>query len=251
MELVVLLAGLAVAGTVAALRGRRRNRRQRTLLGLCRDAGVGFSVVDPFPDTAYLPFRLFGRGDRRGIQNVVWDEGDPDIHVFDSWFEERNEQGVGVTHDMTCGVVPLPFSVPRLAVLPRGVRDPSQEPIEGGRVGLELEAFDRRFDVRSADPRAAVAFLDQRMMEALVHIPLRVAIHVHEDRMLLVGATLEPAEMLVLLEVARALPGRVPRVVASLYPPRPAEGPFEHRWLQGAWSTDPTSASPNRDDLGG
>jgi hypothetical protein len=116
---------------------------------------------------------------------------------------------------------------------------------------LELDAFNRRFDVRTADPRAAVAFLDQRMMDAILQVPLRVAIHVHADRMLLVGPTLEPPTMLLLLEVARTLADRIPPVIASLYPPRPAEGPFEDRWLQGAWSPDPTSGQPNPPGPGG
>jgi hypothetical protein len=252
MELLWLVLGLAIAGTIAALRTRRRTRRQRALLLVCRDAGVEFAVIDPFPDTVFLPFRLFGRGDRHGIENVVWDpRDDGGVRVFDFWFEEQNDQGVGVKQGVTCAVVSLSFGVPALAVLPRGVIDVSQEPTATHTVALELDAFNRRFDVHTADPRAAVALLDQRMMDAILQVPLRVAIHVHEDRMLLVGATLEPASMLLLFEVARTLADRIPPVIASLYPPRPAEGPFEDRWLQGAWSPDPTSAQPNPPGLGG
>jgi hypothetical protein len=80
---------------------------------------------------------------------------------------------------------------------------------------------------------------------------LRVAVHVHEDRMLLVAPELEPGEMILLLEVARDLATRVPPVVASLYPPRPAEGPYERRWLQGTWSPDPRSEEANPADFGG
>jgi hypothetical protein len=243
MELLWLVLGLAIAGTIAALRTRRRTRRQRALLLVCRDAGVEFAVIDPFPDTMFFPFRLFGRGDRHGIENVVWDpRDDGGVRVFDFWFEEQNEQGVGMKQDVTCAVVPLSFGVPAIAVLPRREIDVSHEPTAAHTVALELDAFNRRFDVRAAEPRAAVAFLDQRMMDAIMQIPLQVTIHVHEDRMLLVGPTLEPASMVLLLEVARTLADRIPPVVASLYPPRPAEGPFEDRWLQGAWSPDPTSA---------
>jgi len=58
----------------------------------------------------------------------------------------------------------------------------------------------------------------------------------------MVAPTLEPREMLLLVACAKAVAGRVPPVVASLYPPRPARGPYEQRWLQGSWSPDPTSA---------
>jgi hypothetical protein len=112
----------------------------------------------------------------------------------------------------------------------------------GDVVHLELVAFERRFEVRAVDPRAAVALLDQRMMAALLRLPMRVAIHVRDDAMLLVAPLLEPGDVLLLLACAEGLATRVPPVVASLYPPRPARGPYERRWLQGSWSPDPTSA---------
>jgi hypothetical protein len=37
--------------------------------------------------------------------------------------------------------------------------------------------------------------------------------------------------------------------MASLYPPRPLAGPFEERWLQGAWSPDPISGERTGRDL--
>lgn len=236
------LIGVAVvaASAVALLRMRSGSARRRALVQLCADAGLACAVLDPFPDTTMLPFRLFGWGSAHGVENVVWDERDGrGIRVFDLWVRPRPDEA---RRTMTCGVVPLPFGVPSIAVLPRGQVDPSEEPSAGDVVHLELDAFEQRFEVRAADPRAAVALLDQRMMAALLRLPVRVAIHVHEGTMLLVAPVLEPGEVLVLLACAKALAGRVPPVVASLYPPRPSRGPFEQRWLQGSWSPDPTSA---------
>lgn len=252
MALLVTFVALVAVAAIAAVRTRRRSGRQRALLILCRRAGVRFSVLDPFDDTTLLPFRLFGRGEARGFENVVWDPRDDGaVRVFDYWFEERDVHGAGTKRDLTCALVPLAFGVPAIAVLPRGGEDVSREPTETQTVTLELDEFNHRFAVHAADARSAVAFLDQRMMEALLQLPLRIAIHVHEDRMLLVGPTLEPGGTILLLDTARALATRVPRVVASLYPPRPAEGPFEDRWMQGRWSPDPTSADPNPAELGG
>ena len=240
--LLVCTIALVGVGTIA-LRAAARNRSQRELVRLCLDAGVSFAVIDPFADTLFLPFRLFGRGDTRGIDTVMWDpRDDGDIRVFDYWYQEHDDEGIGVKVHMTCGVVPLPFGVPSVAVVPRGVSDPSKLEIDGAQVRLELDTFNERFDVWAADPRAAVALLDQRMMQAILALPLRVAIHVHEDHMLCVASPLEPAQMLVLLETVRTLARRVPPVVATLYPPRPSEGPFEDRWLQGHWTPAPTSA---------
>jgi hypothetical protein len=238
---------LAIAA-IAGLRSWRLTCRGRQLVRLCREAGVAFAIVDPFPDTLLLPFRLFARGSARGVDMVVWDQRDSGaVRVFDYWYEEEANGLARVS--MTCGVVPLRFTVPPLSVCPRALADPSGEVVPGVGVSLELEAFNRRFAVSAVETRAAVAFLDQRMMAALLALPLEVAIHVREDRMLLVARSLEPAQVLTLLDVAHGLARRVPRVMASLYPPRPLEGPFEDRWFQGTWSPDPTSVERTEVDV--
>src|SRR4029079_7724899 len=236
-----LMFAVGTAAVVAAVvRARSGSARQRALLRLCADGGLACAMVDPFPDTTLLPFRVFGWGSAHGVENVVWDGGDDRaIRVFDLWVQPRTDEG---RRTMTCGVVPLPFSVPTIAILSRGQVDPSGEPVTGDEVHLELDAFEERFEVRADDPRAAVALLDQRMMVTLLRLPVRVAIHVKEDSMLMVAPTPEPGEMLLLVACAKAVAGRVPPVVARLYPPRPARGPYEPRWLQGAWSSAQHSA---------
>ena len=240
-----VLLGLAGA-VVAAWRLRRRLDRQRRLMELCRRAGLSFMPLDPYPDTLWLPFAVFGRGTRRGAENVVWDPRDDaaDVRAFDYWYAQEGEQGAEVIRRMTCAVAQLPFGVPRLDVVPRGPLAIAAGAAGTPEVAMELETFNRRFHVVTDDRRFAVAFLDQRMMEALLALPHGIACSVNEDRLLLWALDLAAAQMLMMLEVARRLPGRVPSVVASLYPPRPAEGPHEARWLQGQWSPDPTVSDP-------
>lgn len=235
----LLFAAVISVGVVGVVRSRSRSSRQRALVQLCADAGLACAAMDPFPDTTMLPFRLFGWGSVHWIENVLWDGSDRAIRIFDLTVQPP---GTGPRRSMTCGVVRFPFAVPSIAILPRGEDDPSEEPVIGDLVHLELDAFEQRFEVRAVEPHAAVTFLDQRMMAALLRLPLTVSIHVHEDLMLLVAPLLDPGDVLVLLACAKRLAERVPPVVASLYPPRPAEGPYEHRWLQGSWSPDPTSA---------
>jgi hypothetical protein len=110
-------------------------------------------------------------------------------------------------------------------------------------VRLELDAFDRRFRVGSEDRRFAVAFLDQRMMQALLSLPEEVTADVGEDVLLLRGPRMPAGQMILLLDTASRLQRAVPRVFSSLFPPRPSEGEFEDRWLQGRWSPAPTGAA--------
>jgi hypothetical protein len=248
-DLVFLLLVVIVAVGVGI--GSIRNRdRQHRLMRLCADAGLEFSAVDRFVDTTMLPFPLFSTAHASGVKNVVWDHEDELVRVFDHSFPVASGDSISVVVALTCAIVTLPFNVPPIDIELRGAHLWPTPP-EGQHVTLELEAFNVRFDVRSHDARAATAFLDQRMMRALLRLPLRVEVHVREDRMLCVAKELEPAEVLVMLQAAQALRDRLPPVMKSLYPPRPMEGPFEDRWLQGSWSPDPTSVEPNQADLGG
>jgi hypothetical protein len=237
----IWIATALVAAALVAWRFQRRRDRARQLMLLCQRASLEFSTFDPFPDTVWLPFRLFGRGPSRGTENVVWndDDGD-DARAFDYWFEERRSQdSMPTMHRFSCALVALPFGCRRLEVAPHDFADDIGELVEGDDLELELEAFNRRFDVRADDRRFAVAFLDQRMMRALMTLSEGVTALVNEDRLLLIAPLLPAAEVLLLLEAARALRRYVPPVVASLYPPRPMKGPHEDRWLQGRWSPEP------------
>jgi hypothetical protein len=235
---------LAVLGIVAWVRGRFRASRQRRLMLLCRRAGLEFAPVDPFPGTAWLPFPMFGH-ERSGTENVVWDRRvGPDVRVFDFWYEEQaGDPPARVRRWRTVGVVPMPFACPPLRITPREPFD-ALDGVLGHEIRLELEAFDRRFHVEAEDRRFAVAFLDQRMMQTLLALPERISIELGEDVMLLLADELPPGEVLLLLQTAIALRERVPRVVSSLFPPRPMRGPHESRWLQGAWSADATGDAP-------
>lgn len=237
---------LALAVVVAATarvwwRWRRGASRQRRLMLLCRRAGLDFAPLDLSPDTAWLPFPMFGRPEH-GTENVVWDRRlGPEVRAFDYWYEEpTDDEAIAPRRRFTCAVVPLAASARRLRVAPRDVTDGVKSALGLSEVRLELERFNRRFVVEAEDERFAVAFLEQRMMEALLTLPEGVTAEANEHVLLLFAPLLPAEQVLLLFDAAVRIHRRVPRVLPSLYPPRPAEGPFEDRWLQGRWSPDPT-----------
>ncbi len=230
-----------VAAVLSGLWWGRRGSvdRQRRLMLLCRRAGLEFAPLDLSPDTAWLPFPMFGHP-RHGTENVVWERG-KDVRAFDFWYHDTgDERALGSRRRFTCAVVPLGFTCPRLRVAPRDVVDDIAGVLGGREVLLELEEFDRRFRMESEDARFAVAFLDQRMMEALLGLPGDVRVDVNEDVLLLWAPLLSAEQVLLLFDEAVAIQRRIPRVATSLFPPRPTRGPREGRWLQGRWSPDPT-----------
>lgn len=240
---------VVVAACVGAWRLHRRRGRARQLMLLCHRADLEFSPIDPFPDTLWLPFRWLGEGRWSRAENVVWNRahGD-DVRAFDLLIEQEptQEDGPRTIRRSVCAAVALPFGCPRLEISSRDALDRVNDAIVGADVDLELEAFNRRFRVRAEDRRFAVAFCDQRMMQALMSLPAGITVAVNEDRLLLRAGELPPAQVLLLFEAAGAIGRAVPPVVADLYPPRPAKGRHEDRWLQGHWSPEPIG-----DDHGG
>jgi hypothetical protein len=222
-------------------RRRRRVARQRRLMLLCRRAGVEFAPLDPFPDTQWLPFPIFGHS-RRGSENVVWERREgAHVRAFDFWYQDPGDDDpIGVRRRLTCAVVPLAFSGSRLRVAPRDVFVDTVGAFGWTDVRFELEEFDRRFHVEAEDARFAIAFLDQRLMEGLLRLPDDVIAEVGEGTLLLWAPELTPEQVLRLLYAAIGLRRRIPTVLTSLFPPRPTRGPYERRWLQGRWSPDPT-----------
>jgi hypothetical protein len=236
---------LAVALVVAVAIWRRLGGvgRQRELMLLCEHAGLAFAPLDVLGDTTWLPFAMFGR-EHSGTENVVWErERGPEIRAFDFWYEDPKDQGtVAPRHSLTCAVAPLGASARPLRISPRDLADDVRAALGEPAVELELEAFNRRFDVECEDERFAVAFLEQRMMEALLALPDGVRVDVNEDVVLLSAPRLRAEEVLRLFDAAVAIEERIPHSLASLFPPRPARGPHEDRWLQGHWSPEPTEA---------
>jgi hypothetical protein len=208
---------------------------------VCQRAGLDFAPMDLNPDTAWLPFPMFGRP-RHGTENVVWErQRGTEIRAFDYWYEDpAPDRPVTPRRRLTCAVVPLGASAPRLRIAPRELHDDMRAVLGLREIELELEGFNRRFVIQAEDERFAIAFLEQRMMEALLALPGGVTVDVNEDIVLLSAPELPAEQVLRLYDAAVAIHKRIPRSLPSLFPPRPTEGPYEDRWFQGHWTPDPT-----------
>ena len=180
----------------------------------------------------WLPFPIFANARRPRVTNVVWDRRDETVRAFDLAVaappRRRDRPGPrarGHAHDDLRRRAAAVRRSPGLSIVARGATDPSRSRSSAPRSTLELDMFNRRFLVIAADARAATAFLDQRMMQALLHLPVRASIHVRERTLLLVLPPRRPAgEVLLLVQTAKVLARSVPTVTASLYPPRARGG---------------------------
>jgi hypothetical protein len=87
---------------------------------------------------------------------------------------------------------------------------------------LELEAFNRVFEVRADDRRFANAFLDARMVAFLVERAAGCAMETVGNRILVARPAGEEPDVDALLALAYGVAERVPGAVRSLYPASPA-----------------------------
>lgn len=166
------------------------------------------------------------------------------MRVFDYSFEQPSDQSSTLASPrrrLTCAVAEIDASCPRIVIGPATLASRLGEVVGVMEMRLESEAFNRRYRVETDDTRFASTLVDQRMMAWLLESPANVAFELREDRMLCVSERLSPASIPMLLEAARGFHERIPRVVASMYPPRPM-GPGAPRGL-GAGRTPPPSHS--------
>jgi hypothetical protein len=240
------------AAVLAIVAGRRRARRRAALIRLADALGLDYAATDIF-DERWEPFRLFGKGTARGIENIVYGTvGGIEVRVFDYWYRRGADRDrgavlpfiagaaglaawIGLTQRFSCAVAGVPGSCPNLVVEPKGIGSHIEELVEPD-VPLESEEFTRRFQVRSADPKFAVAFLDPRVMAALLSMPRRPTLQLSEDRMLVVTRQLRAPDVIELYHRTAELARTVPLVLASLYPLRPGfrpeDAPARPRSLQ-------------------
>jgi hypothetical protein len=155
------------------------------------------------------------------------------MRIFDYAFEPSDRswgRSAGIASPrrrFTCAVAEVGASCPRTVVGPATLTSRLGEAVGSIEIRFESEAFNRRFLVECEDPRFATTLMDQRMMAWLLECSSAIAFELREDRLLCVSRRLSPASIPMLLEAVHGFRQRIPRVVASLYPPRPM-GPS--RW---------------------
>jgi len=84
---------------------------------------------------------------------------------------------------------------------------------------LELEEFNRAFDVKAKDRRFAVALVDQRMMRFLLGTDPAFAFEACGRWLLCSSKRRRPSELVPLLGTLKGFRDHVPRVVFDLYRP--------------------------------
>jgi Protein of unknown function (DUF3137) len=223
MALVVLvvIGGVAAIGAMWWWQYRTQRKRRAGLFTVANQLGLRFSIDDP-DGTVGLPFALFTKGKKRGVENVMWGtrDGVP-IRLFDYWYYEERSDGKGTTrtyYRYTCAVLTVAADCPALRIGRENILTRLGSSLGFKDVELEYDDFNRAFRVHCEDQRFAFSILDGRMMEWLLELHSLEALEIVGPYVLFIAPKLEPNSWPVLCEVIEQFHVLVPRVVWTTWP---------------------------------
>jgi len=197
-------------------------------------------------DTAGLPFALCGRGDRAIVRNVACGvAGGREIRLFDLevWVEDGGsgnasgqnriiaeliEEVLGegmpghrLAERWECAVVRAGAECGRLSIAPEGVLTRLADIVAFRDQDLELEAFNRAFEIRTTDRRFASVFLDARMADFLLSETPACVVETVGNRILVAQPAGDPPDIDGIVSRTLGVADRVPNAVRSLAPALP------------------------------
>jgi hypothetical protein len=251
----VAFIGLAIGAAVLSYLAKKRRREGFALVA--RQLGMEYWPEDPFGLLAE-PYALFGKGDGRGIENVIAGPYQTvDAKAFDYWYYDESTNSKGQTsktyYRFDCVIVPIDAACSPLTIDNENVLTRLADALSFHDIEFESEDFNRAFNVKSGDKKFANDFVDARMMQWLLQNGKGTAFEIMGDRLMCYRRKLAPMEIVALLGLSKAFLDRVPGVVYSLYArPTPltleanpdVEAKNEAKWLAGHYTPDAPGGEP-------
>lgn len=212
------LVAVTIGGLLWLSRRYRVGPRRASFEDQALGAELRAEPGDPFGllDSA---FALFGRmasvrdieNTATGTRNGVW------TVVADYWYAPTSDPQLDDYLRYTCVLTDTPAWWPDLSVVPESLVSRLRSTVAMPDIRMESDAFNRRFEVRSADPRFASAFLDARMMQWLLHAEPGVGLEIRGARLMTFRprATSSLDDVRLALELHDSLSAQIPSVVRA------------------------------------
>lgn len=185
---IVALAVIVIVGIIGAIAAKRRREAMQALAnqlgfsyladGLGRHGGFLTLTENARFASRFDLFHPFGQGERRDIANLVYGRrGEVDWTIFDYSYETQSTDSEGKSqttthrHGVVAARVPLTF--PSLTLTPENFFHRVGAKLGLSELTFELEEFNRRYFIRSSDPKLAYDLLHPRAIEFLMGRPTR------------------------------------------------------------------------------
>jgi hypothetical protein len=211
-----------VAAGAAYYRYYARKKRRSELAYMAAQYGLKYSTEDPF-NTLFEPFQLLQKGDGRGVENMMWGKWQGlDVRVFDYWYYEENTDSKGgrsrTYYRFDCVISPVGAACSHLTIDHENLFTHLGDHLGFRDIDFESDEFNRKYRVKSNDPRFASDLVDARMIRWLLASADGYAFEVTGDRILTSHKQLRAMDMVPLIGTTKAFLDHIPRVVYSLYP---------------------------------
>jgi hypothetical protein len=217
----LVLVFATVAGLLYAAYRIREVPRRDAFRDTARSLGLHHEVRDT-RNLGGLPHPLLHRlAETRDIVNVLtgtW--RGLDVVAFEYRYTSGTDaRGQSQAFTYLCVLTPVPASWPDLVVEPERLPTKLADTLALRDIDMELETFNRAFEIRSTDPRFASAFLDARMMAWLMEsAPVGFGAEIVGGQLLTFVPDLLPWQVDTVLAATVGFLEQVPPVIASLYP---------------------------------
>jgi len=222
MEILGLLAVLAVAVVSIVLSFYLKAKRREAFRAFALQHGLEFAEGDPFGLLDW-PFDLFRRGDGRGIDHVLWGTWrGTAMQAFDYWYYTETTDSKGRRsrsyRRFSCALVEVPAAFPHLEIAREGLFTRLADHVGLEDIEFESPEFNRRYNVKAKDRKFAYELLDARMLEWLVGFDQGLAFEVMGNRVLAYVSRAKPSGLLGLIGTAVMFRDHIPNVAWGLYP---------------------------------
>lgn len=216
--LIVLVVGAAAYGSYYV----RKKRREETL-ALAARLGLQYSAGDPFAIDDAMPHQLFSLGDGRGCENVMWGTwNEMPVTEFDYWYYNESTDSDGNTsrtyHRFSCAMTYVNANCRPLIITKENLFTRMADGMGFRDIEFELEEFNRAWQVKCPDRKFANDFIDQRMMQWLMHAGTSWSFELVGPIAMAYTRKMPIAQIPTLLACLRAFRDKMPRVVSDLYP---------------------------------
>jgi hypothetical protein len=219
--IIPLIVLVAIGGIFLSYYLKKKRREEMHAFAL--QHGLAFTAED-LSGIVGWPFSLFGRGDGRGVENVItgmWKQKDP-ITAFDYWYYTESTDSKGHTsrsyHRFSCATVDVAAGFPHLEIAREGVFTWLADRLGMEDIEFESPEFNRRYNVKAGERRFAFELLDARMLRWLVDFDQGLAFEVAGNRLLAYRSRQGGSGMMPLIETLLMFRDQIPRVAWGLYP---------------------------------
>jgi hypothetical protein len=218
----IFLLAAVVAGAIVYGGYLIKKKRREAFATMATQFGLQYSVADPF-GVLSEPFSLFDKGDGRGVENVMWGTWQGvALKAFDYWYYDQSTDSQGRTnrtyHRFDCAIVPIDAACVRLSITHETLASRLANALSFHDIQFESEAFNKAYQVRSADKKFANDLIDARMIDWLLRNGGGYSFEVVGQEVMCYCNKLQPLAILPLLGSAKAFLDQVPGVVRFLYP---------------------------------